>query len=90
MIHRNTEPFPIYDSILLDVIIGDNDEEISAVLNPEDRDPEYFACVSRTSFKENEESISVKAITVILRTDSSPIAIITPKIIQFILRIKSL
>ena len=81
MIHRNTEPFPIYDSILFDIIIGDNDEEIDAVLEPKDRDGEYFACAGRTSFKKDADSIPVKAVSVIFNTNAGPLNDVTPKII---------
>lgn len=81
MLHRNTEPFPIYDSILLDIIISDNHEEISAVLEPEDRDDTYYACVSRTYFKKDKDSTPIKAVTVILMTEFSKDTRITSDII---------
>lgn len=82
MLHRYTEPFPIYDSILFDIIIADNNEEISAILNPEDRDEEYYACVSRTYIKqEKEDEPALKAVTVIFNKDESGYNLITSKII---------
>jgi len=81
MIHRNTEPFPIYDSILFDIIIADDNEEIDAVLEPKDRDGEYFACATKTYFKKDENSIPVKSVMVIFNTNAGELAPVTPKII---------
>lgn len=81
MLHRNTEPFPIYDSILLDIVIADNNEEIDAILEPKNRDDEYFACATRTYYKKNEDSIPVKSIMVILNTEAGELSKITPKIV---------
>ena len=76
MIKRITKAFPIYDSIQFDIIISDSNKEVSESLRPEDRDPTYWACVSRTyvdnpKFPGNEDKTR-KAITVILCIEDYP------------------